>query len=658
MAIKISGTYGIDTTKFQQTDSAVIRNGLDKQKETVSVTDFGAVGDGERDDTEAIQAALNTGKTVYFPSGIYRCTDELTILTHGQRILGAGRGSAYQRSSENISPILNWTDNTTLLFDTPTNGNVRYVKTRIVHRAAVGSAQDAPLSTAINVQGEFVAIEDICIRLNITDVPENVLTDNPTNFGANWDVGIFNGCRVQMLLRDVSVIGYFRKASIWYDVTQSAGMPRFTNHRGQQFPTGTVENGADGCKLENVFTYGGKWGIKVQGGQFASGNTDYGPDYFDAVANALVSDGRGVFGFSDFIATACSFYGPEHHTLRRIQDIAATPNVLTDDCGGAMSIDGIAGNVSKKIQGHRFIGCRFSTWAPFNVRLVKSNRDLFIGCHLEQHGNDGLSSTGAVLGSGEVYYYGPFAKTSDTTKTKIIACNGSPYNVYFPRTIEDMEVFSDSDESNHLGKEINIVGEDVLGDETNRLVIRSGADSGTSTLCFGDKYSDFSSSLRYYNNSKLLRFRMEESAHTDNDALDITMVGSGLVSRISAPGTIELRTGDNFTAYVGPTNILAIAAYGDTGNVEVAGRLSGIVDNTQYLGSSTMRWANIYTSALSTGASGSTLQVVGSRKTGWAAPTGTATRTTFATSTVTTELLAQRVKALIDDLISHGLIGS
>jgi hypothetical protein len=51
-------------------------------------------------------------------------------------------------------------------------------------------------------------------------------------------------------------------------------------------------------------------------------------------------------------------------------------------------------------------------------------------------------------------------------------------------------------------------------------------------------------------------------------------------------------------------------------------------------------------------------QVVSSRKTGWTAATGTATRTTFDTATVTTELLAQRVKALLDDLISHGLIGA
>ena len=51
-------------------------------------------------------------------------------------------------------------------------------------------------------------------------------------------------------------------------------------------------------------------------------------------------------------------------------------------------------------------------------------------------------------------------------------------------------------------------------------------------------------------------------------------------------------------------------------------------------------------------------QVLGARKTGWGAPTGTATRSTFATDSVTLLELARRVKALIDDLRAHGLIQS
>lgn len=50
--------------------------------------------------------------------------------------------------------------------------------------------------------------------------------------------------------------------------------------------------------------------------------------------------------------------------------------------------------------------------------------------------------------------------------------------------------------------------------------------------------------------------------------------------------------------------------------------------------------------------------VLRGRITGWTAATGTATRATFATGSVTTAQLAERVKALIDDLMTHGLIGS
>jgi hypothetical protein len=46
------------------------------------------------------------------------------------------------------------------------------------------------------------------------------------------------------------------------------------------------------------------------------------------------------------------------------------------------------------------------------------------------------------------------------------------------------------------------------------------------------------------------------------------------------------------------------------------------------------------------------------KSTGWAAATGTATRTTYDTTTVTTAQLAERVKALIDDLTTRGVIGA
>jgi hypothetical protein len=50
-------------------------------------------------------------------------------------------------------------------------------------------------------------------------------------------------------------------------------------------------------------------------------------------------------------------------------------------------------------------------------------------------------------------------------------------------------------------------------------------------------------------------------------------------------------------------------------------------------------------------------KVVSNRIPGWGAATGTGSRATFDVGTVTAGQLAQRVKALIDDLTTHGLIG-
>jgi hypothetical protein len=82
---------------------AVATNVQDKLRQTVSVKDFGAVGDGVTDDTAAIQAALDTisntplttafkqgGRTLYFPEGTYIISSPLVVKSVNTILQGEG----------------------------------------------------------------------------------------------------------------------------------------------------------------------------------------------------------------------------------------------------------------------------------------------------------------------------------------------------------------------------------------------------------------------------------------------------------------------------------------------------------------------------------------------------------------------------------------
>jgi hypothetical protein len=63
----------------------------DKLAQTVSAQDFGAVGDGIADDTQAIKDAIAASKIVYLPPGTYNVTSPI-YMTLGARLIGGGVG--------------------------------------------------------------------------------------------------------------------------------------------------------------------------------------------------------------------------------------------------------------------------------------------------------------------------------------------------------------------------------------------------------------------------------------------------------------------------------------------------------------------------------------------------------------------------------------
>ena len=90
---KLLSSAGASIVGFLQAGTgAVFRSSQDKMRDWVSAKDFGAKGDNVNDDTSAIQLALNTGKSVYLPSGTYKISALLTATTASQTFFGAGAG--------------------------------------------------------------------------------------------------------------------------------------------------------------------------------------------------------------------------------------------------------------------------------------------------------------------------------------------------------------------------------------------------------------------------------------------------------------------------------------------------------------------------------------------------------------------------------------
>jgi hypothetical protein len=94
--ISNEGTGSSKVGFLQSGTGATNRTVQAKLRDTVSVKDFGAVGDGSTDDTDKIQLALNTGKNIIFPSGsTYYVAGTLNVTQNNTSICIEGGATVY-----------------------------------------------------------------------------------------------------------------------------------------------------------------------------------------------------------------------------------------------------------------------------------------------------------------------------------------------------------------------------------------------------------------------------------------------------------------------------------------------------------------------------------------------------------------------------------
>lgn len=345
---------------------------------SVNVKAFGARGDGVADDTAAIREALATGGRVFFPRGDYRITGELEVVHAGQILeFETTGGHGY---GENVG--LNWVPGTRLVSG---GAFAKRIRTRRKWRGSASDTQDAPLSCMLNIQAEGVVLLNVCCWLTC-DYSDN----SPTNLGHDVDVGVFVGTRVGFQTQNLQVIGYFRRAGVYVDVTNGTDLPRFPSLSGTAYPAGTVPNGSDGLHMINPYIRGARQGLAVLGAlPQSTAGVGYGADYYDQALGATLPDRRGSFGCSDLCVFGGKIYGPDHHSNRRLYDPTGSGTALAqsaadpDDMPCAIKVDGLAGNASGNLWGMRFYGTRFATFEARRVWLERASRVAFYGCHME-----------------------------------------------------------------------------------------------------------------------------------------------------------------------------------------------------------------------------------------------------------------------------------
>jgi len=292
------------SVSFTQAGSNDTRTVQTKLEESVSVKDFGAVGDGVTDDTAAIQAAIDAvqaagGGTVYVPKGQYKTTDVIRI-TGKVNLIGANR--------TNVSAIVAHHTGAAILSLKGSTGScvkflwlgtdaTTYPKTGITLGRSSAASAGHHLIEHIRIQGYFsvAAVYSIASEVNtFVDLYAWIL-------GGGALYGFYTSA-----VDDFSVDGLVTSTNLVCNLFQ----PYIINNTNDANAACVYINSSESMGSWNFF---GGYFIPKNGSYLAIHNTDdaqaLGPYNFVGCSGERLSGGDPIYGFKVTSDVACNYKG-------------------------------------------------------------------------------------------------------------------------------------------------------------------------------------------------------------------------------------------------------------------------------------------------------------------------------------------------------------
>jgi hypothetical protein len=208
----LAGDGGSSLIGFLQAgDGAVGRTAEEKMRDIVSVKDFGAKGDYITDDTLAIETAMlacsKDGRTLYFPSGVYRVTKSL-IKPANVKLLGSGKPNfnltVYTDDKRFLRPgFKHKLPGSTIIW-----GGTQ-TATLTTTRTDMWSEFGYMLATEFFEPSQIEALGLVC-DVDCFDADGNLTTPTTDN-RAQYDTGLVVNNSMDSKFHQVSIFGYFAK---------------------------------------------------------------------------------------------------------------------------------------------------------------------------------------------------------------------------------------------------------------------------------------------------------------------------------------------------------------------------------------------------------------------------------------------------------------